>query len=98
MQRLRRLRMMLTKVLFSNRECAVIERFGLLVLALLSIEICQAGEWFRQIRMVQSQRLLPDGERSQVERMVGGEIALSTANSELYVTVARYTAPQSMVI
>jgi hypothetical protein len=31
-------------------------------------------------------------------RMVGGEIALPTANPELYVTVARYTAPQSMVI
>ena len=30
--------------------------------------------------------------------MVGGEIALPTANSELYVTVSRYTAPQSMVI
>jgi hypothetical protein len=25
--------------------------------------------------------------------MVGGEIALPTANSELYVTVARYTEP-----
>jgi len=33
-----------------------------------------------------------------VERMVGGEIALSTANSELCMTLSRHTAPQSMVI
>ena len=36
-------------------------------------------------------------ERS-VKRMVGGEIALSTANSELCMTLSRHTAPQSMVI
>ena len=35
---------------------------------------------------------------SKATLMVGGEIALPTANSELYVTVSRYTAPQSMVI
>lgn len=35
---------------------------------------------------------------SGVVLMVGGEVAFSTANSELCMTLSRHTAPQSMVI
>ena len=48
--------------------------------------------------MIRSQSLLIYLERTSIQRMVGGKIALPAANSELYVTVARYTAPQSMVV
>ena len=43
-------------------------------------------------------RALRDTAERLIERMVGGEIALSTANSELCMTFSRHTAPQSMVI
>ena len=41
---------------------------------------------------------LGDAAERFVERMVGGEIALSTANPELCMTLSRHTAPQSMVV
>jgi hypothetical protein len=43
-------------------------------------------------------RALRHARERSVKRMVGGEIALSTANSELCMTLSRHTAPQSMVI
>jgi hypothetical protein len=43
-------------------------------------------------------RSLRNSTEGSVVRMVGGEIALSTANSELCMTLSRHTAPQSMVI
>jgi len=67
-------------------------------LALIFVEDRQIVEQDSHQGVLWSQLLLSDVQRSLVERMVGGEIALPTANSELYVTVSRYTAPQCMVI
>lgn len=42
MQRFRRFRVLLTQLLFSQSQCLEVERFGLLILALLTQERCQA--------------------------------------------------------
>jgi len=90
--------MRLSQRLFPDRQRTPQQRFRFRVPALHSIEFRQIVQACRRLRMRLSQRLFPDRQRTPQQRMVGGEIALPTANSELYVTVSRYTAPQCMVI
>ncbi len=86
------------QLLFSNGQSLQVKREGLLWLYSHLVEASKIMQTFCRFEMLLSSLAFPNGECMLVERMVGGEIALPTANSELYVTVTRYTAPQSMVI
>ena len=52
------LRMIWSQSLFSNGEGKLVERFGLLVLPLLSVESCQPMKWMSREGMLGSQVLL----------------------------------------
>ena len=60
MERLCCLRMVLTKMLFSNGEHVQIEWFCLRIFALLSVEVRQTVERGRDIGMIRTQNPLPD--------------------------------------
>src|SRR5436190_150354 len=55
------------KHLFVDGQCTLVERFGLAVLALVTVEQCQLVECMRYIGMVGAKHLLTDGEGALVE-------------------------------
>jgi len=89
MQRFRRLRMKLLKVLFLNGQRSLIERFRLCISALVSIEIRQTGERKGQMGVVSSHGLLPDVQRSLIERFGFCVLALlSVQSGEIFKRVS----------
>src|SRR5450631_720403 len=61
MQRFYNLRM-----LFSDRECPLVERFSFTLLSLTPRNICQTIECGSYMRMLQPQGLFPDRQRSLI--------------------------------
>ena len=58
-----------TKDLFSDGQGSLVERLGLLVLALVSVEVCQVVECVRCIGVLRAKYLFSDGQGTLVERL-----------------------------
>src|SRR5689334_20371111 len=61
--------MLRSQALFIDGLCLLVERLGVLVLALISVHICQIVESFRHLEMHLTLQLLSDAQGSLVERL-----------------------------